>query len=300
MNKLLALLTITISLNTFAGAGSSGGGQGVFDTNGKLHFVDVLSKDQIKALKLKPAKSTDIVSQISCTAEMRKKLNTTLYKRELAKAKNLIEEAGRVLIPKNAVYYPEGDTLHIKPLIKHFNEERFQVTAFRLPQLFDATQVDASTQIQLAYHDNGITYFQEQALANLKEMASALFIKEALRNTNYNDGLGLGNGAIEKATYYIYHGEIENFSNSEYARRYRDAGVMSFAVRMENYSIVIMPGLARALRFINYPKWMDFIEKSRTRFAPGYPLTTSRTAPERMLWSTKTGDLLKESTCKNK
>ncbi|OUR96701.1 hypothetical protein A9Q84_10180 [Halobacteriovorax marinus] len=280
------------------GAGSSGGGQGIVDTSGKLHFVDILSPVEINNLKIQSAKDVDIISDVKCTNEMYTPSERSQFKYEMDEARKLLVAAGKILIPENPKYFPEGDVLHMVPLTHYFITSTFRVTAFKLSQIYDATQVAADTQIQLAIYNYGITYFQKQALLSLKNKARAVFIKEALRNTNFHEELGLDNSALEKATYFIFHGEIENFNNSEFAKKFRSEKVMYFTgITDSEFSFFGVKSMMIGLKLTRYPEMFDYVTKATSKFAPGYPTTIDRVAPADMLWSTTTGELIEQRDC---
>lgn len=273
-----------------AGAGSSGGGQGIVDQYGKLQFIDILNEKEIENLNVQRATDVDIISDIKCTNQLYENSTDSQFKNEIDEAVNLLVTAGKVLIPENPVYFPEGNVFHMIPLTHYFLPQTMRITSFKLPQIYDATQVDSDSQVQIAIYNWGTTYYQKQALLRLKEKARAVFIKEALRNTNFHEGLGLSNKALEKATYYIYHGEIENFSNSEFAKKFRSEKVMIYTgMTDDEFSFFGVSGTMIGLKLARVSEIFDYVAVT-SQVGNNY-------APKDMLWSTQTGELIHQKDC---
>jgi hypothetical protein len=294
-----------------AGGEHSGGGQGAMDVNGSFYFLDILSKSELSNLKPTPASQSDIISDIDCSSEQFRELEEYEFNRnpdyetvypiegkfetELSEARKLLSAAGKALQTNltcpSIEFYVEG--LNKMPNLGNMlPQNEFRATAFRLPQNYDASQIPGEYQIQIAYFNYGVTYFQQQAMIRLKEKARGVFIKETLRTVNLKYDLRLRNIDLEKATYFIYKGEVENFKSSAFAQSMKN----KFPDKCRDLTfdeIMGTDGLNRAIAKSVLPDFMSYLERTEAEKSYVYR------APEGKVWSTKTGRLLDLSVCKS-
>lgn len=311
LKKLLVTGLLTwMPLFATAGGGDAGGAQGTMDQKGNFYFLDILSKPELSNLedKLISSDRTNIISDIKCSNEQYRDLNeyefgsrgNPLYEpvypvegkfeTEVAEAKKLLSAASKALVaidcPDLEGPYHEG--MNKMPNLANMLPARdFKVTAFKLPQYHDATQVYGEYQNQIAYYEYGETYFQHQALLRLKTKARAVFIKETLRTINGRFGLKLRNLDLETATYFIYHGEIENFDKSVFVGRMRN----KFPQVCRELTLEESIGSNFYGNYKEFPGWLSYLETT------DFQKVAKSGAPEGKTWSTRTGRLLNVDSC---
>lgn len=300
LKKLLltGLLTL-LPLFATAGGGDAGGAQGVMDKEGNLYFLDILTEAQLKKLVLVPSSNVNILADIKCSNEQYRTLGKDIqqadnvypaegkFETEVAEAKKLLVAAGKVLVPiecpELGKYYWEGVN-KMPNLGKSMPLDSFRSTAFPLPQMFDANQVYGEFQIQVAYYAHGEAYFQQQALLRLKTQVRAVFVKETLRAVGATYGLKLRNLDLEKATYFIYHGEIENFSKSVFAEKLRKKFSTCFEIPNSYW-------FGNTYGSVYYPAgWLNILDRTVQQLL-------GENAEQGKTWATKTGIKQDVNTC---
>jgi hypothetical protein len=300
-SAIVTLFLLPFGLSYAVQGNSSGGGaQGILDNEGNFYFLDILNPEELKILNPVSANSKDIISDIQCTNEQFRELKEYEFNRnpnyediypeegkfesELTEARKLLSVADHNLFSDTQVSCPT-DMFTWEPVLTEFlTSMTFRSSAFRLPQLSDASQISQQFQYQIAYFYQGITYFQQQAMLRLKKQARGVFIKETLRNINMFYNLELKNSDLEKATYYIYHGKIENFKSSELVKR-----LSLILPKCVSYSA--SPGLSKATSLAILPEWLEYLERSQLEKAYVYR------SPQGKVWSTTTGKLLDYKDC---
>lgn len=306
LTSLLALVPIFVIGRP--GGGDAGGAQGAIDHLGNFYFLDILSDADLAKLSFIPAKQSKIMSDIKCSSEQFRELQEYEFDRnenyesvypaqgkfetELSEAKKLLFKAGQVLqsdFSCPALELIEG--INKMPNIAYlFQQIDFRTTTFLLPQIKDSTLAHAKNQIQIAYYTYGIIYFQEQTMRRLKEKARGVFIKETLRTINSRYDLNLRNIDLEKATYYIYHSEIENFSKSMFATKMRN----KFPTECREISTAELfdgDGFEKSLTRAVFPDFLSYLE--RTDNEKVFKVKAS----DGKVWSTKSGKILDINSC---
>jgi hypothetical protein len=296
--------TILLQATEVMGEGSTGGGQGIVDVEGNLHFLDIMEHSEIETLssKLIDNSQIDLVEKVSCTdiwyselmyyQSKRNKFEKKAfpkkvdYRNEINEAKSLLENADSVLLKAS------------KDLIfKDFLIDRsFKITSLPLTQLQDASSIHSKYQTQIAYFFEGMTFFQSQALEKLQEKSRAVFVKEALRQARRSLGLSLTNQDLEVATRYIYKGELDKFSQSNFAKEYNSIIGTTMYSRDHGVSAVIYRG-SESWTTVNLEKHQFSSMVGMARFAPGHDRHKRYTPGLNAVWSIKTGNLIDADEC---
>lgn len=304
MKRLLVLTLALITTNSYSGAGSSGGAQGIVDQSGAIYFLDIMTPSEIKKLSSTVIDNSKVklVGDINCTdvwynhlmsfnekkhqIQKQQYPNGVNYQNEVNEAKNLLQLAGSVL-----------DNNLIKANFEEFIIERsFKLTALPLSKLEDASSIDKKYQTQIAYFHDGMTFFQVQALEKLKDKTRAVFIKEGLRQARLFLNLSLTNRDLEIATRYIYKGELEKFSNSSFAKEYNNLiPVNDFQYGWQVPAVIYKSSedwtsLAPEKHQFSMMVGMD-------RYAPGHKRHKRYTPKLNDIWSTESGKLVDANEC---
>lgn len=143
------------------------------DITGQMHFVDLLTSDEIAKMKLVPATAMmrqDLMSWIPCTTHLFTSFEETSRYKKISR--RILPKLGRL-----QEKYPE-----LGPVFGMGLQWKFLQTAIPLPQLRDAAGVAPEFQFQGAYFEEGMVFFQQQFLPRITDdELEALIWKESLR-----------------------------------------------------------------------------------------------------------------------
>lgn len=184
-------------LKMTTGGSDSGGGQGVYDMRtGQVRFVDILSKEELQQMQLARNPEKQVFARFPKCTKSVVQYFPIRYNAEMQRIPEVILE--------NVGLY-----------LEHFNFEidyattgglREMITSFKLRQLKDATIIAPEYQLQLGIYNDGVSFFQQQALILMPfEDFKWLLVKEALRYLAYINHFPVDNREVEEALRLIYN-----------------------------------------------------------------------------------------------
>jgi len=183
-------------LKTKLGGVDTGGGQGVYDMRaGQVRFVDILSKEELQQMQLARNPAEQVFARFPKCTKIESRRLPYEYDHEFQNA-------------PNRIFNELDSSLGLfKYMAQHGRSDlKGPVTALKLRQLKDATSVAPEYQIQIAIYRDGISYFQQQALALMPfEDFKWLAVKESLRMLAAEHRVNVSNREVEEVLRLIYH-----------------------------------------------------------------------------------------------
>lgn len=211
LNSLFYLFVINLLLcqSAFARGGvHSGGGQGVYDLKtGIVHFLDILSSEEVSRMDLAENPDQLILAKFPNCSKVTYRIFSDKYAQSLDSAFKIVTK-----FENDGASFP-GRASMVYAL--HFNG-RF-VIPFHLRQLKDTSKVNPKFQIQLAIYREGGAFYQQQALALMPvQEIKWLLIKETLRFYAEDAHAEVTNQDLEVALRAVYKSDVTAFKQSDF------------------------------------------------------------------------------------
>jgi len=256
MKKIFILILNTLLLsNALAdGNSSSGGGQSVMTDRNIIRFVDSLTPEELdsNAFQLiSEEKYQEVISSITCAEEK------LLPMRDSIILDKILDE-----VKFEAMMWPESLSALETDVKAYFKDAPLFISALPIAQLKDASSIDPKFQIQAAYHETGVTYFQAQIIQKIpRSDLRDLMTKEAIRFIHQ--------------LYLSDNKEITNFDVEELVRN----------LRQKDFVAAVNSKIVQALHQLWEPEiWLARFYKKEI---PRYVNNLKHNYPEHVMYATR-------------